>query len=59
MGALVSEAMLRARKLILEGMTPYRAAKETGISQSAITKSKWNRERLAVLRQIQDEKKPA
>ena len=50
MGAHVSAAMLRARQLILAGATPYAAAKQAGISQSAITKSKWNRERLAAVR---------
>lgn len=56
MGARVSDAMLKARVLIEAGSTPYAAAKVTGITQSAITKSKWNRERLAAMK---DEKKPA
>lgn len=50
MGALVSEEMKLARRLILDGNTPYAAAKVAGISQSAITKSKWNRDRVAALR---------
>ena len=47
MGARESDAMRRARLLVEAGATPYAAAKETGITQSAITKSKWNRERIA------------
>lgn len=58
MGARTSDAMLKARALIEAGSTPYAAAKATGISQSAITKSKWNRQRLVDLAKTQDEKKP-
>ena len=49
-GARVSEAMQRARALVEAGATPYAAAKETGITQSAITKASWNRERVAAIR---------
>lgn len=46
-GARVSEAMLAARTLIEGGATQYAAAKATGITQSAISKSKWWRDRKA------------
>jgi len=41
MGAKTSEAMLQARELITRGATPYRAAKDCGLTVSAITRSKW------------------
>jgi hypothetical protein len=46
MGARLSEAMLKARKLILEErMTPYAAAKATGITKQAIYMSAWWKDR--------------
>lgn len=42
MGARLSDAMLKARKLVLgQGLTPYAAAKATGISKQAIYMSSW------------------
>jgi hypothetical protein len=42
MGAKTSEAMLQARELITRGATPYRAAKDCGLTVSAITRSQWH-----------------
>lgn len=39
-----SVPMIQARKLVEEGQTPYLAAKTTGITPSAIYKSKWYKE---------------
>lgn len=41
MGAKVSGEMLKARKMIEAGATPYGAAKACGVSISAITRSPW------------------
>lgn len=42
MGAKESEAMKQARHLILVcGYTAYKAAKETGLTQGAISKTSW------------------
>lgn len=41
MGAKVSAEMLKARKMIEAGATAYRAAKDCGVTVSAITRSKW------------------
>lgn len=47
-GARTSPAMKEARRLIEEeGYSGYKAAKATGISESAISKTKWRREQLA------------
>lgn len=49
MGAHESEAMKRARDLVLGPLrlTAYAAAKQAGISQGAISKSKWYRAHIA------------
>ena len=39
MGARVSAEMLAAQALLRQGFTAYAAAKQTGISQGAISKS--------------------
>ena len=45
MGAHESEAMRKARDLVLnQGIAPAAAAKQSGISISAICKSNWYRE---------------
>lgn len=56
MGARTSPAMLRARELIdgdpakgVPGVSAYAAAKEAGITQAAISKSKWWKDRQARL----------
>lgn len=47
MAARTSEAMLSARKMIEAGATAYRAAKDCGLTTSAITRSPWYLERKA------------
>lgn len=44
MGGRVSPEMLRARELVKAGATAYRAAKETGLTTGAITRSPWYKE---------------
>jgi len=45
MGAHESEAMRKARELVLiQGVAPSKAAKQSGISISAICKAMWYRE---------------
>lgn len=44
MGGRVSPEMLKARELIKQGATAYRAAKETGLTTGAITRSPWYKE---------------
>ena len=45
MGAKVSDAMVKARKLVTEGgYTPYSAAKECGLTRSAIYMAPWYKE---------------
>lgn len=45
MGAHESAAMVKARKLVLEGgLTPYAAALRTGITKSAIYQASWYKE---------------
>lgn len=42
MGARESDAMIRARKLVLEkGLTPYQAAQRVGLTRSAIYMAPW------------------
>lgn len=42
MAAKVSAAMVKARKLVTEkGVTPYAAAKECGLTRSAIYMAPW------------------
>jgi hypothetical protein len=55
MPARVSAEMLRALELIKGGATPYRAAKETGLHESTISRSRLYRAWLAE----QGEKKKA
>lgn len=47
MAAKTSPEMLEARKMIEKGATAYRAAKDCGLTTSAITRSTWYRERVA------------
>jgi len=45
MAAKVSAAMVKARKLVTEGgYTPYAAAKECGLTRSAIYMAPWYKE---------------
>lgn len=44
MTAKTSQQMLDARELIKKGATPYRAAKDCGLTVSAITRSPWYKE---------------
>lgn len=44
MGARESQAMVRARKLVLGGMNAAQAASKTGITRQAIYMSRWYRE---------------
>jgi hypothetical protein len=45
MGARESAAMVTARKLVMvDGITPYEAAKQTGLTRSAIYMSSWYKE---------------
>jgi hypothetical protein len=44
MGAKTSQEMLKARELIEKGATAYRAAKDCGVTVSAITRSGWYHE---------------
>jgi hypothetical protein len=45
MGAKVSDAMKKARKLVTEkGLTPYAAAKQCGLTRSAIYMVTWYKE---------------
>ncbi len=45
MAARESEAMKKARKLVMEkGLTPYAAAKQAGLTRSAIYMSAWYKE---------------
>lgn len=46
-GAKTSSEMLKARKLIEQGATAYAAAKATGLTTGAITRSAWYKERQA------------
>lgn len=46
-GAKTSPEMLKARKLIEAGATPYAAAKAVGLTTGAITRSTWYIERKA------------
>lgn len=46
-GAKTSPEMLKARKLIEAGATPYAAAKAVGLTTGAITRSAWYLERKA------------
>lgn len=41
MGAKVSAEMLKARDLILKGVNPAEAARQCGLTRSAIYHSKW------------------
>lgn len=47
MGARISAEMRAARKLVEAGHTAYAAAKATGLTQGAISKSKWYKEFIA------------
>lgn len=47
MAAKPSAAGIEARRLVEAGATAYRAAKDTGMTVSAITRSKWYVERQA------------
>lgn len=40
MGARTSSEMLRAQELLRQGLSAYAAAKQSGISEGAISKSK-------------------
>jgi len=45
MGARESEAMGKARHMVMvDGLTPYEAAKRTGLTRSAIYMSGWYKE---------------
>lgn len=41
MGAKVSAEMLQARELILKGVNPAKAARQCGLTRSAIYHSEW------------------
>lgn len=44
MGAKQSKEMDAAKVLVLSGMSPYEAAKKTGITSQAIYAAKWYKE---------------
>lgn len=56
MAGKVSSEMLEARKLVEKGATPYAAAKKTGLTTGAITRSQWYKDRKATAAETEAKK---